>query len=456
MTHKICPICGTPAHQNAAMCSACGASLRAVPQITNGDENEKTRPKSVSEYDQQYGETDLFESNLNWRGGTYILGVLTFIALLSCAGIVFMLGSGFYNMMFSPMTATPSGEMPVEVQPLATNTVRPTIVLNTVTIAPTLTETPAPTETPGPCMQEVLAGDSLIAMVQRCGHRDLAVIDEVLEINGLDAPEVIRSGQILEIPWPTPTPGPEEQSEGDGSEATAEAGADGETAISVAAVPTNPLSGLPVPPTPTLQPGVAWHTVTRDENIIIVAYEYGADIKILSELNPEITFSQCDFGLETGGEQCVVSIFEGQRIRVPAPTPTPTLSPTPSGSETPTPTPTATFNAPSAISPGDRTLFQRDDLVTLRWVASGTLGQGQVYRVTVKDVTSGLTYSDDTNALFFIVPKVWQGNIERRHIYEWTVKVIDVDRPDEPYFTTNALSFEWEALNWVATESSGA
>ena len=93
-------------------------------------------------------------------------------------------------------------------------------------------------------------------------------------------------------------------------------------------------------------------------------------------------------------------------------------------------------------------------MVTLRWVASGTLGPGQVYRVTLRDITSDVVYSGDTNELFFIVPKTWQGNTERRHEYEWSVMVIDLERPDEPYFTTQSRTFEWEAVDWVATESS--
>lgn len=446
MTHKICPICGTPAHPNAALCSACGASLQAVSQITEEDDAPQ-QTRSRPEYDQRYGETDLLEANLRWRGGTYLLGGMLMLAVLVCAGGVFLLGTRFYS-MFAPDTPVPAmTQAPAEAAPaLTTNTPRPTLMLNTVTPAPTLTDTPAPTDTPGPCMQQVQPGDSLIAVVARCGHRDLAVIDVVLELNGLDAPESLQSGQTLEIPWPTATSDPNAEF----AEATDEAGesipAGEDGADEAAAADINPLSGLPAPATATLQPGVTYHTVAPGENIIIVAYQYGANVKILSELNPEITFSQCDFGQDAGGAQCVVNIYEGQRIRVPAPTPTPTLSPTPSGSETPTPSPTPTFNAPSALSPDNLMLFRRTDLVTLRWVATGTLGSGQVYRVRVEDLTNNAVYEADTTELFFIIPKAWQGRDNRRHEYRWAVSVIDVDRPDAPYFTTEARTFTWEAL----------
>lgn len=387
-------------------------------------------------YDHHYGETDLFESNVRWRGGTYILGGMLMLAMLVCIGGVFLVGIRVYDLFSDDISTAVPTQVEANV-PLSTNTPRPTIVLNTVTPAPTVTETLAPTETPGPCMQQVQPGDSLIAIVARCGHRDLAVIDAVLALNGLDAPELIQSGQTLEIPWPTPTVDPN---------AEAVEGEEGASAEVAAVVEINPLSGLPVPPTETLQPGVTWHTVSLNENIIIVAYQYGANVKILSELNPEVTFSQCDFGLETGGAQCVVNLYEGQRIRVPAPTPTPTLSPTPSGSETPTPTATPTFNAPSVISPGDRMLFRRDEFVTLRWVASGTLGENQVYRVQVEDLTSGATYMADTKDLFFVLPVEWRGKDDRRHEYQWVVSVIDIERPGQPFFTTEARIFLWEAV----------
>jgi hypothetical protein len=165
----------------------------------------------------------------------------------------------------------------------------------------------------------------------------------------------------------------------------------------------------------------------------------------MSELNPQVTFSQCDFGKFGGGPQCVVQIYEGQLLRVPAPTPIPTLSPTPSGSETPTPTATATFNAPSALSPDNRMLFRRAEFVTLRWVASGSLAPGQTYRVRVEDLTTGVVYNGDTTDLFFIVPQEWQGRDSRRHEYAWSVSVIDINNPNQPSFTTETRTFTWEA-----------
>jgi hypothetical protein len=184
--------------------------------------------------------------------------------------------------------------------------------------------------------------------------------------------------------------------------------------------------------------------VVKDENIIVIALQYGVNVEVLSQLNPEITFSQCDFSLDTGGANCIVQIYEGQLIRVPAPTPTPSLSPTPSGSETPTPTATPTFNAPSALSPSNRESFRADEFVTLRWVASGTLSPGQVYRVDVIDQTTGSVFSASTKELFFIIPEGWQGQNNENHTYSWTISVINTDSPGNPFYITEARTFVWQ------------
>lgn len=447
MRHKICPVCGSSSSERAVQCGNCGASLRDVLAVDRYTEIRSPAPET---YDFHYGETDLVESSLRWKGGTFFLASILLFSMMACAGVALFSAARLMAFWNNSLRNT-SGESAVtsvtvtlaEDVTLSTNTPRPTLLLHTVTAdAPptrTVTPSPAPTDTPGPCMQEVLAGDSLIALVSRCGHRDMDVIDLVLEINNLSAPEVIQVGQTLEIPWPTATSDPSLEVTATPDEAA------GSNPVIAFAPEDDAIEALFVVPTATLQSGVTWHRVVKDENIISIAVQYGADLKVLSELNPEIAFSQCDFGEFGGGPSCVVNVYEGQQVRVPAPTLTPTLSPTPSGSETPTPTPTATFNAPSAQSPGDRALFQRQDLVTLRWVASGTLAEGQVYRVKVDDLTAQISYFGDTTELFFIVPETWQGKDNRRHEYRWTVSVIDSNRPDEPYFSTEPRLFVWEA-----------
>lgn len=450
MSHKICPICDTPAARNATICSACGASLSAQAVVVNGDADSKS-----PEYDYHHGETDLFEGNLNWRGSAYIFTGMLVLAAFLCFTSVFLAGAGLFRLMDAESDGGNNGAIATLPVVDVTKTATPVIELPTVTPAPptrTPSPTPGPTDTPAPCMQQVQPGDSLIAIVSRCGHRDLAVLNVVLELNNLDSPEALQSGQNITVPWPTPTFDPNSVPETSGETGEGDAGAegdasgDGANAAAVANAAEVDEYGFAPLPTATLQPGVMWHTVRSGENIIVVAYQYGANVKILSELNPEVTFAQCDFGLETGGAQCSVSLREGQMLRVPAPTPTPTLSPTPSGSETPTPTATPTFNAPSAQSPGHLAVFQRSDFVTLRWVASGTLSPGQVYFVRVEDTNTGQVYQAETTDLFFVIPLEWQGRDGVRHNYSWTVSVIDTGNPNNPYFITEPRTFVWESV----------
>jgi len=118
-----------------------------------------------------------------------------------------------------------------------------------------------------------------------------------------------------------------------------------------------------------------------------------------------------------------------------------------SGSETPTPTLTPTFNAPSLFNPQDRTLFERSALITLRWVATGTLAEDEMYQVVLEDLTAGITHVGETDELFFIVPTEWQGTDSRRHDFRWSVSVIRRTTPNEPIFTTSTRLFSWESRN---------
>jgi hypothetical protein len=416
---------------------------------------EENAANQSTTYDHQHGETDLFESHLGWKGGTYLVGGMVTLAILACTAAVLLLGSRLFNGAGLPANPSIPGAPTITAIPtiggnglsITTNTPRPTIFMATVTIGPpTITASPSPTITPtqGPCTQVVQPGDDLFSIIYRCGHRNFeTIVDVVVELNKLPDASRIQEGQTIEVPWPTPTVDPnaiptETPTPGEGAALT-----DG-VSVADANADAASIMGVRLVPTETLQPGVTWHTVVKDENIITIAVEYGATLRILSELNPEITFSQCDFGLGTGGENCVVQLFEGQHVRVPAPTPTPTIQPSPNGSETPTPTATATFNAPTALSPSNRAFFTKDALVTLRWVATGSLGPGQAYLVRVTDETANKSYEATSQDLFFIIPPEWHGQESDRHDYTWTVSMIDTASPDKPYYTTETRMFTWQ------------
>jgi hypothetical protein len=439
------------------MCTTCGTSLSNVA-IVKREEKSAT----IRKYDRRYGEADLLEAEVGSRGRMYLFSGLLVIALLVCSAAVFYAASRIVGVSRSAPTPTitvvsrsaDGTEQPILVM---TNTPRATMSLPTVTPAPP-TATPTPTE--GPCTRQVQAGDDLLSLAYSCGHRSLDVVPLVLEMNDLSAPEQLQAGQTLLIPWPTPTgeaaaPNSEDES---GAETTESAQAGEQQSLSSvaaadapagqnadAAGQSSPIPGTRTPlPTATLLPGIAWHVVQPNQSMAEIAYTYNTNAETLAQLNPEISFSLCDYKYDSGGDTCTVLLQIGQQVRVPAPTPTATLSPTLSGSETATPSPTPTYNAPSALSPGNRARFGRDELITLRWLASGLLNAGEAYRVTVEDLTTSTTFSADTSELFYIVPGAWQGQDGRRHEYRWSVSVIRLDDPEHPTFTTEARLFYWD------------
>ncbi len=451
-----CPICQTPSPASVEKCPVCGASLVrvAAPPGRNRAEGAASEERAPAPaYDSGAGEDDLYATQLlrfPWWG------VVVPVVL---GGAFLVLGSLLLGPTLTRWFSPDQGEAEsgvatsTPVLPLAgsgsAQTAFPTLFLPTLTPTDTPTATPPPTPTPGPCEQTVGAGDTLITLATRCGHRDLAVIDTILQLNGLRSAESLQQGQVILIPWPTPTPGAEPVDEGAAGEDSPEAdeGAAG-TMSDAGGGDGTPTAISEIIPTATLQPGVMWYTIQPDDNIIKVAVMFDANVEILSQLNPEVTFSQCDFGMDYGGGNCIVQLFQGQQIRVPAPTATPTLSPTPSGSETPTPTPTPTFNAPALLSPGDRFLFGSNAIVTLRWTSTGILGAGDVYRVTVTDTTLGAVYTALATETMYILPEAWQPNDGTRHLFTWEVAVGPADGQGglrEVVFSTPSRMFFWDS-----------
>lgn len=435
MAQKICPICGTVSHPNATVCPTCGTSLTGV-------QNEAAKqPKSArpATYDRRFGETDLYEGEVK-RSSELLLTLLGGIVLVVlCVGALIVALPGLTNSSGEAPTedgAWLAGATTTSNAILITNTVRPTLAMATVTPAPP-TSTPPPTE--GPCEYQVQPGDDLITLAYRCGHRSLDIVPEILALNNLSAPEAIQVGQTLLIPRPTPTPDPA------GVLAPTGTGQPDSTvaALFVAEANATPPTAT-LFPTATLLPGIAWHIVQAQESMVGIMYQYNTSAEVLSQINPEIAFSQCDFQYDTGGPACMVFLQPGQQIRVPAPTPTPTLSPTPSGSETATPTATATFNAPSLISPNDRARFGADEIVTLRWVTTGVLGPGDAYRVSVTDETARQAYSADTAELFFILPSGWQGQDGQPHEYRWSIGLVPAGS-DQLRYETQSRAFTWSS-----------
>ena len=432
--YKVCPICEAHSHRNAAICGTCGASIAEVPPR----ETSVQQVASEERYDYRLGEADLAEGALAVRGrvlsGVLIVGVLLLAGVLAATAILSALADQPGGVRLAAMTAMPTrkaGPTVTAGEPTATFT---------ASAAPSITPTESPT--PAPCVQKVAAGDSLIGIVARCGHRSLAVLPTVMAINGIVDETRLQIGQEIVIPFPslTAAPAATEPAASTADVDSADAGTD--DLLRLAFDPLAPTL------TPTLLPGLMWHIVQPEENIIIIALRYDTDAKTLSDVNPEIDFPLCDFSVPFGGPECTVVLFLGQQVRVPAPPATVTPIPTSSGSETPTPMPSATFNAPIAQSPLDQAFFARQEQVTLRWVGTGQLESDEVYRVTLVDTEIGVSYAADTRELFFIIPTDWQATDTGSHQFTWQVSVVDVSSGVTDY-ASEIRSFVWQGRGTV-------
>jgi len=440
---KFCSNCGQPIQQRDRFCTHCGHAL--------GLQSENQQRTLLTQASIEFGAKDLSENDLSSVQNILLASISFLLTVICCVGGALLGYSQLPNILPGTALPTPHTAMVITPSLLAipsdtlTFTPRPTLNLATVTPAP---PTITLTFTPGPCIETVGDGDNLISIVARCGHRDLDVIEQVLEINNLSDPSNIQLGQSIEVPLPTETPDP--NATPDETTQTSDDASAGSILIAegLGELPTRTPSM-----TPTLPAGIQWHIIDEGEDIISIAYLYGADVEILSQLNPEVMFSQCDFGKATGGENCIVQLFQGQRLRVPAPTPTATIPPTSSGSETPTPTPTATYNAPSLVAPGNNVLFQRSDLITLRWSGSGTLGENELYRVFVKDLELGLERSIDTKDTLFIIPEDWQPIDTQRHRFSWYVATITNNITTDVLYQTETRQFLWESIPPATVES---
>jgi len=444
-----CPICGSVQPLSSKTCALCGARLTGKPTpVVATPANGKARFGSRLTYDPSQGDDDLYAGELAGRMWRWLLVVGIVLALGMGIGIGIVLGRGGADdgepssqAQFVPTDTiqpslapanTPDGAAPAFVTntPNGSLIVAPTrtaLPFATVTPAPP-TLTPSPTE--GPCMRTAAAGDTVLGMAMSCGHKDMAVVDVILELNNMTDAAQLREGQTLEIPWPTPTPGgetatPETEIGSDGGEANAPAATD-QPAMNEFGTPD--MLATYQNAEPTLRPGMAWHTVTEGEDIMGIAQYYGTTVDTLSKINKEIQFYQCDAGYDYGGPNCSVTIYIGQQIRVPVTLAPPTATPTPVGTLTPTPTATATFNAPFLISPADGASFSGDQMVVLRWGGTGTLRDNEWYYVRVRDLRTSEVYTAPVREQSYSLPGGWQPADGRRsHEFEWTISIVTLD-----------------------------
>lgn len=423
MDTQTCPTCGATNPTEARYCSLCGTKLSRHAELADHD-----GLPTPSLYDFERGEDDLMIRRTPFSA-VALLALLFSSATAASLALVFFVGglndgaapdgNGAEVALLAQDSRTPNATasiLAMTPQP----TLTPSITRTAPPPLPTVTPTITPTFTPGPCIEQVQEGDTLYAMALRCGHRDIAVVDLIIEENNLPNASSLQIGQEIEIPRPSPTIDP-------AAIENPASGAVGEEEIAASTVGAlEVIEQQRAALEPTLDPNLMYHFVSQGQTLFDIIAIYNIDVKVLSEINPEVEFPQCDFGMQFGGPNCAVFFFEGQRIRVPAPTPTPTIEPTSSGSETPTPSPTATFNVPAAFAPQDGTIFDAASIVTLRWGTSGTLGLDEVYVVRLTRRDTDETLAGITCDLMFDVPSEWQDDGVEFYEYEWSVSVADV------------------------------
>ncbi len=453
MTEQICPICGATNTSEARTCVLCDARLPG--RSTTSVKLQGVREVAPSFYDSMLGEDDLMVKSA--PGGIWLAGLFLLIGTALGAGLVYGIttflgdddGVTTESVGTNTPIVSPADNGFVTLSPAAT--FAPTFIPTNTRIVPDLpTVTPQATFTPtqGPCVFTVQAEDTLYGLALRCGHVDFSAVDAIVEYNSLSCPTCIQAGQVIEVPRPTPTVDPaliEENSSSSSSEVVTVADTNVVTVSADDIVQTRAVALEP-----TLDPGLMWHTVIQNQTLYDIIAIYNIDAKLLSEINPEIDFPQCDFGERYGGPTCAVFLAEGQQIRVPAPTPTPTIPPTLSGSETPTPTATATFNVPALFSPGEGEQFDASRIVTLRWTSSGTLGLDEAYLVRVTNIKTGELHTALSCDLSFDLPMGWQPDKKESQEYNWSVSVVLM----RPGVNTDGTTYAVRRLNWALCQLS--
>ena len=272
----------------------------------------------------------------------------------------------------------------------------------TDTPAPTFTETPAPTATPLPPIEIILPPNYFcvdLAAVYNVSLQSILALNPGLNCN------LLVVGQSIMIPQPTPTAAP--------------------------------------PPTETLSPedatSAACETVSYEvqegEALSAIAESYNVSMQAIM-----------DYNSMTG-----TTVFSGQTLIIPLCFRNPTPGPSP------TPTSPPPYPAPNLLLPLDGAAFTlADDTVTLQWAAVAQLREGELYQVTVEDVTEGsgtrrlVAYVSDTK---YIVPVSFRPSGTLPHILRWwvtTVRQTGTNDAGIPIYASAGSNSIRRAFTWFA------
>lgn len=329
---------------------------------------------------------------------------LSLPAVLGLLAMFLVVGASL--VWFALRQTNPAGAVVANEPPTATATITET---QEATQSPTPTA-PAPTNTlepsPTPFNYTVQLNDQCITIAHSFG----VSVQSIIMLNSLSADCSLREGQVLMIPHPTPTPTPFPTSTLSPEEATAEA-----------------------------CPKVEYVVESGDTMSVIVA-KYNVPAEAIREYN----------GLVND------TVYFDQKLVIPLCRRAATAGPTP------TPTPPEPYKAPELLLPIDGAPFGSDEeVVSLQWAAVGELREGELYEVTVEDITEGqsrriVAHVSDTK---YIIPTSFQPRESVPHVIRWwvsTVRQVGTDDEGEPiYETAGARSlprdFTWMGSGPVST-----
>lgn len=292
------------------------------------------------------------------------------------------------------------------------------------------------TPTLEPYQYTVEEDDTLYYIVRLFGYRDLAIVDEVIALNGLAGENDIQAGQALLIPQQTPTPAAPAEP------ATAAPGEATPAAESITAEPGEPTATQDPNATPSyagcgiddnsrcISPdGGFWlHEVVEGETCAGLARAY--DTTVPDVLN--------DNNLT---EDCIIAPGEILRIRIKV-TLTPTLTPT--GGPDSTATPTPTLSPPALVAPANGATIARGETVALQWVAAQQLPAGASYLVRVRNTATDAEFRAVTGSTVYRLPSSLAPS-SGSAAYEWTVVVVDGSGEESPVVSGqgSGWSFTW-------------
>jgi LysM repeat protein len=190
------------------------------------------------------------------------------------------------------------------------------------------TSTPTPIPAPTRFLTHIVkAGENLTSIATDYG----TTVEAIVEVNHIEDPRSLRTGQELIIPLagsvggPTPAPGA----------ATA-------------------------PPRGT---EVVVHVVQPGESLLGIALQYDTSVEVIMAAN---NMADAQW------------ILAGQELLIPLGTPTPVPTPTPR--PTPTPTPGPPYAAPDLLDPADGEVFRGEEAdIVLNWASVGILAEDEWY-----------------------------------------------------------------------------